>query len=117
VVGVREGSSITQPQTERIKMVDEIIDDELQERMGTTPQHILISANRGLAGVRNAKIAVALKNMKVGTSIIYTEKEFVSIFGKNGRASLTSSLKRMGVNKPSVSFNNNKVYVFNRGEV
>ena len=46
MVGVREGSSITQPQTERIKMVDEIIDDELQERMGTTPQHILISANR-----------------------------------------------------------------------
>jgi len=98
-------------------MADEKIDDELQERVGTIPEHVLLSANKGMAGLRNAKIAVAIKNMKVGTSLIYTEKEFLSIFGKNGKASLTTSLKRLGVSKPQVHISNNKVYVFNRGEV
>ena len=98
-------------------MVDEKIDEELMERMGTTPEHVVLSANKSDAGVRNAKIAVALKNMKTGTSIIYTEKEFVGIFGKNGRAGLTSALKKFGVNKPSVHIGNGKVYVFNRGDV
>ena len=98
-------------------MVDEKIADELQDRIGVVPEHVLLTANKGQAGVRNAKIAVALKNMKQGTSIIYTEKEFLSIFGKNGKTSLTASLKKLGIKKPAVHVANNKVYVFNRGEV
>lgn len=98
-------------------MVNEKIADDLQDRIGETPEHVLLTANKGTAGIRNAKIAVALKNMKSGTSIIYTEKEFLSTFGKNGKASLTTSLKRLGVPKPAVHIANGKVYVFNRGEV
>ena len=98
-------------------MVNEKIADELQDRIGETPEHIQMVANKGKAGVRNAKIAVALKNMKSGTSIIYTEKEFYTIFGKNGKTSLINSLKKNGIKKPAIHISNEKVYVFNRSEV
>lgn len=101
----------------RNKMVDNKIDDDLQDRIGVVPEHVMMIANKGKAGVRNAKIAVALNSMKSGNSIIYSEKEFLSTFGKNGKATLVSALKKLNVSKPAVHTDNGKVYVFSRGEV
>ena len=98
-------------------MADVKIDEELQDRVVTTPEHVLLAHNKGNAGIRNAKIAVALKNMKTGTSLVYTEKEFLGIFGKNGRASLVAALGKAGVSKPAVHIDNGKVHVFSSGEV
>jgi hypothetical protein len=92
------------------------IPEYLSNKIEEIPEGIL----RGHLRESSAKRLMVLESLKVmeaGKGIVFSEEEFTSNFGKHGKISLVTYLRKNGLKKAGITKMNGRVYVYLRSKV